>query len=53
LGIQVVTWPDLKAVNGFADPRHVVPQNLAAPAAGAEMRFQLPPRSYTVVNISL
>ncbi len=50
---QVLTGPDLKAVNGFTDPKRVVPQSLEAPVAGAEMRFQLPPRSYTVVNLSL
>jgi alpha-L-arabinofuranosidase len=48
-----LTGPDLKAENGFKDPRHVAPQNLDAPAVGAEMKFQLPPRSYTVVNFSL
>src|SRR5271157_2888635 len=50
---RVLTGSDLKAVNGFADPKRVAPQNLEAPAAGAEMKFQLPPRSYTVVNVSL
>jgi len=50
---QVLTGPDLKAVNGFADPRHVVPQNLDPPPASAEMKFELPPQSYTMVNISI
>jgi len=50
---QVLTGPDLKAVNGFADPKRVAPQNLEAPAVGTEMKFQLPPRSYTLVNVSL
>jgi alpha-N-arabinofuranosidase len=50
---QVLTGSDLKAVNGFIDPKRVAPQNLEAPAASAEMKFQLPPRSYTVVNVSL
>jgi alpha-N-arabinofuranosidase len=50
---QVLTGSDLKAVNGFTDPKRVAPQNLEPPAVGAEMKFQLPPRSYTVVNVSL
>ncbi|MFZ0962678.1 MAG: alpha-N-arabinofuranosidase [Terriglobia bacterium] len=50
---QVLTGSDLKAVNGFADPKRVVPQPLEPPAVGAEMKFQLPPRSYTMVNIGL
>ena len=50
---HVLTGSDLKAVNGFTDPKRVAPQNLEAPAAGAGMKFQLPPRSYTLVNVSL
>jgi len=50
---HVLTGSDLKAVNAFTDPKRVAPQNLEAPAAGAEMKFQLPPRSYTLVNIGL
>ncbi len=50
---QVLTGSDLKAVNGFSDPNRVAPQNLEAPPAGAEMKFQLLPRSYSVLNISL
>lgn len=49
----VLTGSDLKAVNGFADPKRVAPQNLEAPATGVEMKFQLPPRSYTLVNVGL
>ncbi len=50
---QVLTGTDLKAVNSFSDPKHVVPQTLEAPAAGARMKLQLPARSYMLLNLSL
>jgi alpha-N-arabinofuranosidase len=50
---QVLTGPDLKAVNDFSNPKRVVPQTLEAPAVGAQMKLQLPARSYTLVEVSL
>jgi len=49
---ETITGPDLKAVNTFAQPRNVVPQALASPAAGARMTFKLPARSYTVASLA-
>jgi hypothetical protein len=43
----------LKAFNTFEAPRRVAPQVLPAPAAGAQMTFKLPPRSYTVVHLGV
>lgn len=50
---QVLTGSDLKAANSFSDPRRVVPQKMEAPAVGVQMKLQLAPRSYTVLNVSL
>lgn len=49
---QVMTGTDLKAVNSFSDPKHVVPQTMEAPKAGSRMNLQLPARSYTLLNVS-
>jgi alpha-N-arabinofuranosidase len=49
---EVLTGPDLKAVNSFADPRRVAPQPLAPPRPGARMVLELPPRSYSVVVLA-
>jgi alpha-N-arabinofuranosidase len=53
LACETLTGGDLKAANTFADPRRVVPQKLDAPAAGARMTFNLPPRSYTVAHLAI
>jgi alpha-N-arabinofuranosidase len=53
LSCETLTGPDLKAFNTFEDPRRIVPQPLAAPAAGDRMAFTLPPRSYTAAHLGL
>ena len=53
LACETLTGPDLKAFNTFEEPRRVVPQPLAAPAAGSRMTFKLPPRSYSVLHVAL
>jgi alpha-N-arabinofuranosidase len=53
LACETLTGADLKAFNTFDAPRRVVPQALAAPAAGNRMTLKLPPRSYTVVHLGL
>lgn len=50
---EVLTGSDLKAVNTFDAPNRVVPQPLEPPRPGTRMTFQLPPRSYTAVTLSL
>jgi alpha-N-arabinofuranosidase len=51
---SVLTGDDLKAANGFAAPKRVVPQSFAAPAAGgAKTKFEVPARSYTVIQWAL
>jgi alpha-N-arabinofuranosidase len=50
----VLTGNDLKASNTFEAPKNVVPQDFAKPAtAGGHSKFEVPPRSYTVVQWSL
>ncbi|HVS51633.1 MAG TPA: alpha-N-arabinofuranosidase [Opitutaceae bacterium] len=53
LAAETITGPDLKAVNTFAQPNTVVPQNFDAPQPGARMTFRLPARSYTVVQLAI
>jgi alpha-N-arabinofuranosidase len=49
----VLTGSDLKASNTFEAPSRVVPQKAEKPSsAGAHTTFELPPRSYTVVQWS-
>ena len=50
---QVLTGPDLKAVNGFDMPGRVAPKSLDPPQVGSKMTLQVPARSYTVVNLGL
>ena len=50
---QTLTGRDLKALNTFADPKRVVPQELEKPKAGSTMTVQLPARSYSVLTIAL
>ena len=52
LACETLTGPDLKAFNTFAQPEHVAPQRLEAPAPAPRMTFKLPPRSYTVVQLA-
>jgi alpha-N-arabinofuranosidase len=53
LACETLTGSDLKAFNTFDQPRRVAPQRLDPPAAGSRMTFRLPPRSYTVAQISV
>jgi alpha-N-arabinofuranosidase len=51
LEAQVLTGNDLKASNSFAAPKRVAPQAFAKPATRAgRTRFQVPPRSYSVIQ---
>jgi alpha-N-arabinofuranosidase len=50
---ETLTGADLKASNTFEQPRRVAPQRLDPPGAGSRMTFRLPPRSYTVAQISV
>jgi len=51
LTATVLTGSDLKAFNGFDAPRRVVPQDLPKPlSSGAHTKFEVPPRSYTVIQ---
>jgi alpha-N-arabinofuranosidase len=48
---QVLTGDDLKAVNGFDAPERVKPQALDKPStANGRTKFEVPPRSYTIVQ---
>jgi alpha-L-arabinofuranosidase len=49
----VLTGHDLKATNTFSAPQQVMPQGLEAPKLGSKMAMQVPPRSYTLLNLSL
>ena len=47
----VITGTDLKAFNTFEAPQKVSPQKLDAPStSGNATTFQLPPRSYSVIQ---
>ncbi len=48
-----LTGNDLKAANSFDAPKRVAPQDLGKPVtAGGHSKFEVPPRSYTVVQWS-
>jgi alpha-L-arabinofuranosidase len=49
---EVLTGRDLKATNTLDAPSNVVPHALAAPRAGADMTFELPARSYSVIRFA-
>lgn len=50
----ILTGDDLKATNTFEAPRSVVPQNFEKPStSGSRTTFEVPARSYTVVQWSL
>jgi len=54
LSSWVLTGDDLKASNSFAAPRRVDPQPQPKPATtGSKTRFEVQPRSYSVVQWSL
>jgi alpha-L-arabinofuranosidase len=54
ISANVLTGDDLKASNSFAAPKRIAPQSFAAPAAaGGKSRFEVPARSYTVIQWSV
>jgi alpha-N-arabinofuranosidase len=51
---SVLTGGDLKAANSFAAPKRVVPQSFSVPVpSGGKTKFEVPARSYTVIQWSL
>jgi len=51
---SLLTGNDLKASNSFGAPKKVAPQSFTVPAAtGGRTKFEVPARSYTVVQWSL
>jgi alpha-N-arabinofuranosidase len=52
IGADVLTGANLRAVNTLNAASAVVPGKLDTPRAGAEMTFELPPRSYSVVRLA-
>jgi len=51
---SLLTGDDLKASNSFSTPQKVVPQKFSPPTtSGSKTRFEVPARSYTVVQWSL
>ncbi len=51
---SLLTGDDLKASNSFATPKRVAPQSFAVPAAnGGRTKFEVPARSYTVIQWSI
>jgi alpha-N-arabinofuranosidase len=50
---ETMTGPDLKALNSFAEPTRVVPQKLEHPTVGSRMTIKLPPRSHSVLSLTL
>jgi alpha-N-arabinofuranosidase len=54
ISASLLTGDDLKASNSFAAPRRIAPQSFAVPAAsGSKSKFEVPARSYTVIQWSL
>ena len=50
---SILTGDDLKAVNSFQSPQKVAPQNFPKPlVAGNKTKFEVPARSYTVIQFS-
>jgi alpha-L-arabinofuranosidase len=48
---NILTGNDLKAVNSFASPNKVAPQAFDKPStSGGKTKFEVPPRSYTVIQ---
>ncbi len=50
---QTMTGKDLKAINTFAEPNRVTPQELEKPKAGSKMSLQIPARSYSVLVLAI
>jgi alpha-N-arabinofuranosidase len=51
LSSAVLTGNDLKAFNSFSSPKRVIPMDLAKPViTGGHTKFEVPPRSYTVLQ---
>ncbi|MGA8437899.1 MAG: alpha-N-arabinofuranosidase [Candidatus Sulfotelmatobacter sp.] len=54
ISANVLTGDDLKASNSFSAPQRVAPQSFPASAAAAgKSRFEVPARSYTVIQWSV
>ena len=54
ISANLLTGDDLKASNSFAAPKRIAPQSFAVHAtSGGKTRFELPARSYTVIQWSL
>lgn len=54
ISASVLTGDDLKAANSFSAPDRIAPHSFSVPAvSGSRTRFELPARSYTVVQWSL
>jgi alpha-N-arabinofuranosidase len=54
LSANILTGDDLKASNSFATRQRVAPQPFTVPAAsGGKSKFEVPARSYTVIQWSL
>ena len=49
----ILTGDDLKAFNSFEAPQRVKPQSFEKPTVGTQTRFEVPPRSYSVIQWSL
>jgi len=48
---SLLTGDDLKASNSFAAPKRVAPRSFTVPAVtGGRTKFEVPPRSYTVIQ---
>jgi alpha-N-arabinofuranosidase len=52
VGAEVLTGANLKALNTLDAPSTVVPAKLDTPRAAADMTFELPPRSYSVIRLA-
>jgi alpha-N-arabinofuranosidase len=50
---ETITGADLKAINTFADPQRVKPQNLESPKLGSKISLRLPARSYSALSLTL
>jgi alpha-N-arabinofuranosidase len=53
LSSTTLTGSDLKAFNSFDAPKRVVPQGADKPStSGGRTKFEVPPRSYTVIQLA-
>lgn len=54
ISASLLTGDDLKASNSFAAPQRIAPHSFVVPAAsGGKSKFEVPARSYTVIQWSL